>query len=89
MSCDKWDIEIFEGVVAQVETYYQPEEKADTGQDARYPGCEAEFYVEAIMIGGDDVTECFTEKFLEVVLQKIIDSAPEPDYEEDCRRRRL
>jgi len=84
---EKHTIDIFEGVEAEVVCYFQPEEKAETGPEARDPGCEAEFYVEEVFIKGEDVTHFFSEEGMAEILEKVKASLPEPDFDEDAGKR--
>ena len=44
---------------------YQPEEKAETGPEAQYPGCGAEYEIESIFFEGKDLSELIIEKLIE------------------------
>ena len=76
---DKHEIELFKGVTCEVITYYQPKE--DKTYD--YPGCDEEFYIEQVLVNGEDITECLTAEFVESLLDDIKAGIQdsEPDYE--------
>ncbi len=69
-------LDIFKGVEATVNTYYQPAEK-QTHED---PGCPEEHYIESVILNDVDIACFLTEEYLDVIMKKIA-SANEPDYE--------
>ena len=87
---EKYTIEIFKGIKADISCYFQPYEKPEGGFPLSnpYPGCEEEFYIEEVKVNGEDITESLADDFLLTLLQRIIDDAPEPDHEEISKRRR-
>ena len=81
-------VDIFEGVEADIGCYYAPEEKPRGGFPLSNPepGCDEEFFVEEVFIKGEDVTHFFSEEGMAEILEKVIASLPEPDYEEKSKR---
>ncbi len=67
MKTEPFEIEIFKGVLAKIQTFYQPYEKPEY----EYPGCPEEFYIETVMVNGEDIAEYLTESFLDSLLDKI------------------
>jgi hypothetical protein len=46
----------------QVEFTYQPKEPADTGPEARYPGCAEAIEIEGLFIGRAEITAELTDE---------------------------
>ena len=82
-------VEAWKGINVECEMYYQPEEK----QTWDYPGCPAEYYIECVLLNGEDITDNLSGDFLETLLERIKGNN-EPDWEyvvearDDARRAR-
>ena len=58
----------------EIDYYFQPEEKAETGPEAQYPGCGAEWEVNAVVYEGKDITDAI-EAFdlFDKIVEKLIE----------------
>lgn len=61
MGIEKKTIE-FRGVELDVEYFFSPDEKAETGPEAQYPGCGEQLELNAISMNGIDCLELLDEQ---------------------------
>ena len=60
-------MKILAAIELDVDFFYQPKEAADTGPEARYPGCSESLDIVSVRVGEVDITRRLTDEDLKSV----------------------
>ncbi len=70
MSTVKITVEIVTGLTIEFIADYQPFERAETGPEAQYPGCEESIEIEQAFYNGEEIDiSIFADEYLEKVCE--------------------
>ena len=60
-------MKVLAAIEVDVDFFYQPKEPADTGPEARYPGCPESLDIVSVRVGEVDITRRLTDEDLKSV----------------------
>ena len=60
-------MKVLAAIEVDVDFFYQPKEPADTGPEARYPGCAESLDIVSVRVGDQDITRRLTDEDLKSV----------------------
>ena len=60
-------MKVLAAIEVEVDFFYQPKEQAETGPEARYPGCAEAIDIVSVRVGDQDITRRLTDDDLKSV----------------------
>jgi len=64
-------VKVLAAIEVDVDFFYQPKEAADTGPEARYPGCAESIEIVSVRVGDQDITRRLTDEDMAAVEEAI------------------